>query len=294
MSASCDLAASPVAPAVPAERTASPRAVSARSRPGLPAWLRSREARQWFVPVVLLVGWDLGFRTGLFHTALFPSPERVISAAVRLWQNGELQRDLAISTWRALMGFAIGASVGFALGLLNGLLRLGEELLDTTVQMVRNIPHLALMPLAILWFGIDETTKVFLVALGVFFPIYLNTFHGIRSIDPDLIQMGRIYGLTRWQLFRHIIFPGALPSILNGVRFSLGLMWLTLIVAETVASSSGIGYMSMNAREFLQTDVILLGILLYALLGKLADSFVRLFERWLLRWHPTQLQRKTA
>jgi len=264
-----------------------PAPIAAR-RLALPSWLRGREARQWIVPAALLVVWDLGFRFGLFRTALFPTPEGVVNATVRLWQNGELVRDLSISTWRALMGFAIGGSVGFALGLLTGLFRLGEDLLDTTVQMVRNVPHLALMPLAILWFGIDESTKVFLVALGVFFPVYLNTFHGIRSIDPDLVQMGRIYGLGRWELFRDILFPGALPSILNGVRFSLGLMWLTLIVAETVASSSGIGYMSMNAREFLQTDVILLGILLYALLGKLADSFVRLFERWLLRWHPTQ------
>ncbi|SDT93579.1 sulfonate transport system permease protein [Verrucomicrobium sp. GAS474] len=276
----------------------SPAAAPGRLRPAWPAWLRSREGRQWFVPALLLVAWDLGFRFGLFHTNLFPTPEGVVNAVVRLWQNGELVRDLTISTERALAGFALGGAIGFGLGLLNGLFRVGEELLDTTIQMVRNVPHLALMPLVILWFGIGESTKVFLVALGVFFPIYLNTFHGIRSIDPDLVQMGRIYGLTRWQLFRHIIFPGALPSILNGIRFSLGLMWLTLIVAETVASSSGIGYMSMNAREFLQTDVILLGILLYALLGKIADSLVRLLERRLLRWHPTQAklsaQPKTA
>ena len=124
--------------------------------------------------------------------------------------------------------------------------------------MVRNIPHLALIPLVILWFGIDESAKLFLVALGVFFPIYLNTLHGIRTVDPQLIEMGRIYGMTDGELFRRVIFPGALPSIFVGVRFALGIMWLTLIVAETIAASSGLGYMAMQAREFMLIDVVVL------------------------------------
>jgi sulfonate transport system permease protein len=159
-------------------------------------------------------------------------------------------------------------------------------LTDTTLQMVRNIPHLALIPLVILWFGIDESAKLFLVALGVFFPIYLNTLHGIRTVDPQLIEMGRIYGMTDGELFRRVIFPGALPSIFVGVRFALGIMWLTLIVAETIAASSGLGYMAMQAREFMQIDVVVLSILIYALLGKLADSASRVFERLTLSWHP--------
>jgi sulfonate transport system permease protein len=143
-----------------------------------------------------------------------------------------------------------------------------------------------MLPLVILWFGIGEGAKVFMIATGVFFPLYMNTFHGVRHIDPALIETGRVYGLDRQRLFWDIILPGALPAVLNGVRYGLGLMWLTLIVAETIAASSGIGYMAMNACEFLQTDVILLGILLYALLGKLVDSFVRALEARLLRWHP--------
>ena len=134
--------------------------------------------------------------------------------------------------------------------------------------MARNIPHLALIPLVILWFGIGETARLFLVAIGVAFPIYINTFHGVRNVDAGLIEMSKTYGLTTWQLFRQVILPGALPSILVGVRYALGIMWLTLIVAETIAATSGIGYVTMNAREFLQTDVLVLGILLYALLGK--------------------------
>jgi ABC-type multidrug transport system fused ATPase/permease subunit len=152
--------------------------------------------------------------------------------------------------------------------------------------MLRNIPALALIPLVILWFGIDETAKLFLIAVSVFFPLYLNTFHGIRNVDPGLVEMARTYGLSRWQLYRQVILPGALSSILVGLRFSLGLMWVILIVAETISAQAGIGYLTMNAREFLQTDVVLVGILLYAVLGKLADLFARGLERWWLRWHP--------
>ena len=172
------------------------------------------------------------------------------------------------------------------LGLLTGSVRFFETLLDSSIQMVRNIPALALIPLVILWFGIDESAKLFLIAVSVFFPIYLNTFHGIRNVDPGLIEMGRTYGLGRWQLYQQIILPGALTSILVGLRFSLGLMWVILIVAETISAQSGIGYLTMNAREFLQTDIVLVGILLYALLGKLADVFARALEHWWLRWHP--------
>ena len=152
--------------------------------------------------------------------------------------------------------------------------------------MIRNIPALAMIPLVILWFGIGEEAKLFLVAIGVFFPVYVNTFHGIRSVDANLIEMARSYGLSGFALYRDVILPGALPSILVGVRFALGLMWVMLIVAETISAQSGIGYMTMNAREFLQTDVVVVGILLYALLGKLADMLAKGIERVTLRWHP--------
>lgn len=166
------------------------------------------------------------------------------------------------------------------------LIALGERLLDTSIQMLRNVPHLALIPLVILWFGIDETAKIFLVALGTLFPIYINTWHGIRNIDRGLVEMARSYGLSGFSLFLHVILPGALPSIMVGVRFALGLMWLTLIVAETISANSGIGYLAMNAREFLQTDIVVVAIILYALLGKLADVSAQLLERVWLRWNP--------
>ncbi|MBX9875028.1 MAG: ABC transporter permease subunit, partial [Beijerinckiaceae bacterium] len=191
-----------------------------------------------------------------------------------------------VSFQRAISGFLLGGSLAFALGLFNGLSKTSERLTDTTVQMVRNIPNLALIPLVILWFGIEEGAKLFLTSLGVFFPIYINTFHGVRTVDAQLVEMGRSYGMGNWELFRRVILPGALPSIFVGVRYALGIMWLTLIVAETIAASSGIGYMAMNAREFMLVDVVVLAIVIYAALGKLADSTVRLLERLCLSWHP--------
>lgn len=217
---------------------------------------------------------------------ILPSPEGVVEAFWSLSVSGELWQHLAISSWRAVIGFSIGGSIGLVLGLISGLSRWGERLLDTSIQMLRNVPHLALIPLVILWFGIDESAKIFLVALGTLFPIYINTWHGIRNIDRGLVEMARSYGLSGFSLFLHVILPGALPSIMVGVRFALGLMWLTLIVAETISANSGIGYLAMNAREFLQTDVVVVAIILYALLGKLADVSAQWLERSWLRWNP--------
>ena len=233
----------------------------------------------WFLPVGIVAVWQLASSVGWLSTRILPSPEGVVMAFWTLSASGELWQHLAISSWRALIGFSIGGSLGLILGLISGLSRWGERLLDTSIQMLRNVPHLALIPLVILWFGIDESAKIFLVALGTLFPIYINTWHGIRNIDRGLVEMARSYGLSGIPLFIHVILPGALPSIMVGVRFALGLMWLTLIVAETISANSGIGYLAMNAREFLQTDVVVVAIILYALLGKLADVSAQLLER---------------
>ncbi|MDR2261466.1 MAG: aliphatic sulfonate ABC transporter permease SsuC [Azoarcus sp.] len=251
--------------------------------------LRSRGVLSWLVPALILVTWQAVVQGGWLSTRILPAPWAVVTAGYDLLLSGELLRHLGASTVRAMAGFVIGGSIGFFFGLINGGYKLAENLFDTTLQMVRNVPHLALIPLVILWFGIGEEGKLFLVALGVFFPIYLNTFHGIRSVSPDLIEMGRSYGLKGAALFRQVILPGALPNILVGVRYALGFTWLTLIVAETISATSGIGYMAMNAREFLQTDVVVLAILLYAALGKAADVAARLLERRWLRWNTSFL-----
>ena len=251
--------------------------------PPLPrlVWQRSLP---WLVPVLLLLMWQFAAQTGWLSSRVLPAPVAIGKAAWTLTWSGELWQHVTVSTRRALSGFAIGGGAGLLLGLLTGSFKRAEILLDTSLQMVRNIPPLALIQLVILWFGIDEGAKLFLVSIGVFFPIYLNTYHGIRSVDAALIEMGRSYGLSGWGLYRDVILPGATASILVGVRFSLGFMWV--IVAETISASSGIGYMTMNAREFLQTDIVLVGILLYALLGKLADLMAQGLERFWLRWHP--------
>jgi sulfonate transport system permease protein len=240
----------------------------------------------WALPLLLVAAWQVSAQAGWLSSRILPEPWAVARAFHDLAVSGELWTHLRVSLWRAAAGFGLGAGCGLLLGLLNGSSRRAATLLDTTLQMIRNIPALALIPLVILWFGIDEAAKLFLLAVGVYFPVYLNTFHGIRSVDAGLVEMARSYGLSGWALQREVILPGALSSILVGMRFALGLVWVLLIVAETISAQSGIGYMTMNAREFLQTDVVLVGVLLYALLGKAADWSARGLERRFLRWSP--------
>lgn len=248
----------------------------------------------WLVPFGLLALWAAGSGTGRLSPQFLPPPWAIAEAAWSKILDGELAANIAVSFRRAISGFLVGGGIAFLLGLANGLSKLSERLTDTTVQMIRNIPNLSLIPLVILWLGIGEEAKLFLTALGVFFPVYVNTFHGVRTVDAGLVEMGRSYGMTRFELFRRVILPGALPSIFVGVRFALGVMWLTLIVAETIAASSGIGHMATEAREFLQVDVVVLAILIYAALGKVADTTVRLLERATLAWHPAFADPRTS
>jgi sulfonate transport system permease protein len=244
----------------------------------------------WIVPLAILLAWQAASQFGLLQDQVMPPPTSVARAFWHVASDGELLRDVEVSTARAFSGFAIGGGIGFIFGMMNGLSGLSEKLTDSTLQMVRNIPHLALIPLVILWFGIGEEAKIFLVALGVFFPIYVNTLHGVRSVDRQLLEMARAYGMSERAIFWRVVFPGALPSIFVGLRYALGIMWLTLIVAETISASSGIGFMAMNAREFMMTDVVVLSILIYAALGKLADSAARVLERVFLSWNPVYVE----
>lgn len=238
------------------------------------------------IPVLLLIVWTVCTRDA-GSESLIPAPSAVVAAFVRLLRNGTLLDNMKISAARGFAGLFLGGGIGFILGVVNGLFPTADKLLNTPVQMIRNVPYLAMMPLILVWLGIGEATKIVLVAIGVFFPIYLNTFHGIRYIDSSLVEMAKAYGLNGWNLFRHVIFPGAFPSIMVGLRQSLGRMWVTLIVAETVAAKSGIGYMVTNAREYMLMDVIVLGLIIYGLLGVLSDAAAQLLERRLLVWHTT-------
>ena len=241
-------------------------------------------ALPWLIPVAIIIIWEVIVDAGMIDTTYVPSPSSVGSQAITLWQEGTLQQNIGISLYRATIGLLIGGTIGFTLGVANGLSRISNLLFNSTVQMVRNIPHLALIPLIIIWLGIGEPAKVTLVAIGVMFPIYINTLHGIQSIDPKLIEMGRSYQLSKWQMLTKIIFPGAMPTILMGIRYALGVMWTTLIVSETISSSSGIGYMETNAQQFLDMPTIFLAIIIYAILGKVSDWIAALLESIMLDW----------
>jgi sulfonate transport system permease protein len=251
---------------------------------------RSRQtgllALSWVAPVLLLLIWETLCRSGYVAPQILPAPSKVALTAWKLASTGSLFHDLGVSLLRAATGFAIGGLIGFSLGVLVGFSPLAEAAIDRSVQMIRAVPFLAALPLTIIWFGVGEGQKIFLVSLGVVFPIYINTVLGIRQVDPKLLELARVQGLSGRTTIRRIILPGALPSILTGVRYALAVAWLALVVAETVGAQAGLGFLAMDAREFLRTDVIVLTIVIYALIGAGSDSIARLLERRLLRWHP--------
>ena len=264
--------AEPVAPS-----TRSPRA-RLRSGRGL-SWLR-----RWVSPLVILLSWQALSSAGVLTEDVLASPLQILATGAELLADGTLQSATATSISRVLSGFAIGATAGLVLALVAGLSRIGEDAVDPPMQMLRTLPHFGLIPLFIVWMGIGEMPKIALIALGVAFPLYLNTFAGIRSVDRKFVEAARTQNLTRRQRLRHVIIPGALPQALVGLRQSLGVAWLSLIVAETVSADAGLGYLINDAREFLKTDVIVVGLAVYSLLGLLTDSLVRTIERKALAW----------
>lgn len=245
-----------------------------------------RLVRRAIGPVLLVLVWHLLSITGLMPEEVLAGPATVLSSATELLHTGELQAAMWASLRRALTGLAIGGTIGVTLAVLSGLFRLGEDLIDATMQMLRTVPNVALIPLLIIWFGIGEAPKVALIALGTAFPLYLNVYAGIRNVDATLIEAGQTLGLSRAAMIRHVILPGALPSALVGLRYSLGIAWLALVFGEQINATEGIGYLMSNAREFFQTQVIVVCLVVYALLGLAVDLTVRILERTLLSWRP--------
>ncbi len=222
----------------------------------------------------------------MLPSEVLAGPSTVIGSAVKLIETGELQDAMVISLGRALAGLAIGGTIGVTLAVIAGLFRLGEDLVDATMQMLRTVPNVALIPLLIIWFGIGEAPKIALIALGTAFPLYLNVYAGIRNVDSTLIEAGRTLGLSRAAMIRHVVLPGALPSALVGLRYSLGIAWLALVFGEQINATAGIGYLMANAREMFQTDVIVVCLVVYALLGLGVDLTVRTLEKVFLAWRP--------
>lgn len=257
--------------------------------------VRSRRARRQVPhgigrllgPVVLIALWFVATSAGWVDARTLASPAAVWDATQRLLDTGQLQDNLLVSLQRAMTGLVIGVSVGVVLALVAGLTRVGEFLLDANLQMLRSMPILALVPLAIVWFGIGEEVKILLVSLAVMFPIYLNTHAAVRGVDSRFVDLAATVGLGRLALVRRVILPGALPGFFTGLRFSVAIAWLVLVVSEQINASSGIGYLMTQARNIGQTDVIMVGLVVYALLGLTSDTLVRLLERKALTWQST-------
>ena len=242
---------------------------------------------RWLSPVVLMLLWELGSRTGVIPERTLAAPSAVLLTLAQMIASGELGSNLLVSAGRVAIGLAIGVTTGIVLALIAGLSRPGETAVDAPVQMLRTLPVLALSPLFIVWFGIGETPKIALIAFGSLFPVYLNLYNGIRGVDVRLVDAARSFGLSRAALIIHVIMPGALPSLLVGLRYALSISVLILVVAEQINASAGLGYLINNARDFMRTDIIVVCLIVYAALGLGADLLVRTIEARALAWRPT-------
>jgi sulfonate transport system permease protein len=243
-----------------------------------------RMARRVVGPLLVLAGWQLLCSAGVFTSVEVASPLAVADAARELWAQGELQSNLLISVQRVAEGLVLGVAAGAALAVVCGLFWAGEDLLDPVIQAARSVPILGLVPLVIIWFGVGEAPKVFLIALGCLFPVYINTYAAIRGVDVKLVEAGQTFGLTRWGLVRQVILPGSLPGFLVGLRFALVGCWIVDVVAEEINAQSGLGYLINQAQTTDRTDIMFLCLAIYAIVGLLADAIVRVLERVLLAW----------
>ncbi|MFH9548775.1 ABC transporter permease [Streptomyces sp. NPDC017435] len=238
-------------------------------------------------PLLLIALWAAASAAGRLDTGAIPAPWTVVRTGVHLWTDGTLTTDVLTSLERAAYGFAIGLTAGVVLALASGLTRTGEALIDGTVQLNRAIPTLGLIPLFILWLGIGETFKIAIIAIVVYIPIYLNTHAALSGIDNRFVELAEVQGLSKVQFIRQIVIPGALPGFFVGLRLGVTGSWLGLVVLEQINATSGLGYMMFQATNYGQSDVILVGLLIYGVFGLLSDSAVRLIERRVLSWRRT-------
>ncbi|MDF2963674.1 MAG: sulfonate transporter permease [Paenibacillus sp.] len=236
------------------------------------------------LPASVLILWQIIGSTGWVSKTILPTPVEITQSFIELVVSGELYKHLKISIFRAAAGFLLGGGLGLLFGLTVGLFRRFEQSVDPSIQMLRTIPHLAITPLFILWFGFGEFSKILLIAKGAFFPLYVNTFLGIRGVDSKLFDVARVLEFSRFKQITRLVLPAALPNVLLGLRLSIGVAWLGLVVAELMGSSEGVGYLILDARQFSQTAVVFVGIALFAFVGKGSDSLVRYFEKKLLKW----------
>ncbi|MEB8337555.1 ABC transporter permease [Streptomyces endophyticus] len=235
-------------------------------------------------PLGLLAVWWIASATGVLTKDVLASPAQVVSAVGELWGNGQLPDALATSLTRSGLGLVIGLTAGLTLGVVTGFTRLGDELLDSSIQTLRTIPFLALVPLFMVWFGINEAAKILLIAVATTFPMYVATYGGVRNADRKLVEAMRSFGMSRIAIVREVVLPGALPSLLSGLRLSMTLSVIALIAAEEINATAGIGYLMAQAQSYARTDILAVCIVVYGLLGLTADAAVRLLEHLLMPW----------
>ena len=248
------------------------------------SWHVPRWVRRLSGPVLIVAIWQIVSEAGYLDPRTLAPPSTVLSTGWDLISSGELQEHLLISLQRVLIGLALGVAVGLTLAIVAGLFRIGEVLVDPTIQVLRATPVVAITPLIILWLGIGEAPKVAMIAIGVAFPVYINTYAAIRGVDSKLAETATTFGVTKLGFVKDVMIPGAVPGFLVGLRFSLAIAWLILVFSEQINASSGIGYLMNEARAFFRTDIIVVGLIIYGVLGLVSDAIVRLLERRLLSW----------
>ena len=267
-----------------ADPAGTPAPIARRSMAEQLARASVRQLAGFLLPLVVVVVWEIAARAGAVNTLLLPPPSRVF---LTLWEaaiEGSLWVDLGYSIRRWIIGFAFGGGFGLLLGALNGLSLRSENLTDTTVQMLRTVPFMGLTPLLVMWFGLGETPKVILIAVASFFPVYINTLAGVRNVNKGFVEVGQSFELSRIELLYRVILPAALPEILTGIRYSLGIAWLALVIAELMAAESGIGYWLLQGREAVRVDIVLASLVVFSVAGKVMDATLRLIEGRVLHW----------
>ena len=238
-------------------------------------------------PLTIVLLWEIAARIGWLPERILAAPSQIATTFGALVASGEMGSNVLVSLGRVLSGLSISLTLGTVLALIAGLSRRGEVIVDSPMQMVRTLPFVGLVPLFIVWFGIGDFTKITLIAFATTFPMYLTLYSGIRSIDAKLIEAARLFGLGPLGLIWHVILPGALPSFLLGLRYALGISWLSLVIVEQINATAGLGYLINNARDFMRTDIIVVCLLAYSLLGLLTDLLVRAIEHVALAWRPS-------